>query len=69
LTAVGIAIGVPLAMLVSVAFTQVFVDIGGLDAGVIGVATAVLVVAATIASGVPARRATKVQPLTALRAE
>jgi predicted permease len=69
LTAVGIAIGVPLAMLVSLAFTQVFVDIGRLDAGVIGVATVVLVVAATIASGVPARRATKVQPLTALGAE
>jgi len=69
LTAVGIAIGVPLAMLVSLAFTQVFVDIGGLDAGVMAVATVVLVVAATIASGVPARRATKVQPLTALRAE
>jgi len=69
LTAVGIAIGVPLAMLVSLAFTQVFVDIGGLDAGVMAVATVVLVVAATIASGVPARRATKVQPLAALRAE
>jgi putative ABC transport system permease protein len=69
LTLVGIAIGVPLAMLVSLAFTKVFVDIGGLDAGVIAVATVVLVVAATIASGVPARRATKVQPLTALRAE
>jgi predicted permease len=69
LTLAGIAIGVPLAMLVSLAFTKVFVDIGGLDAGVIGVATVVLVVAATIASGVPARRATKVQPLTALRAE
>jgi putative ABC transport system permease protein len=69
LTALGVAIGVPLAMLVSLAFTQVFVEIGGLDTGVIGAATIVLIVAATIASGVPARRATRVEPLTALRTE
>ena len=42
LTALGVAIGVPLAMLVSLAFTKVFVEIGGLDAGVIAVATVVL---------------------------
>ena len=69
LTALGVAIGVPLAMLVSLAFTEVFVEIGGLDAGVIVVATIVLAAAATFASGVPARRATRVQPLSALRAE
>lgn len=69
LTALGVAIGVPLAMLVSLAFTQVFVEIGGLDATVILVATVVLAAAATIASGVPARRATKIEPLGALRAE
>ena len=69
LTALGIAMGVPLAMLVSLAFAQVFVDIGGLDAGVIATATLVLVAAATLASGVPARRATRVAPVTALRTE
>jgi putative ABC transport system permease protein len=69
LTAMGLAIGVPLAIAVSMAFTSVFVEIGGLDVTVIGVATVVLGAAATIASGVPARRATKVQPLSALRTE
>jgi ABC-type antimicrobial peptide transport system permease subunit len=69
LTGIGVAIGVPLAVLVSVAFTAVFVEIGGLDATVIAVATIVLASAATIASGVPARRATKIEPLGALRAE
>ena len=51
------------------AFTAVFVEIGGLDATVIAVATLVLASAATIASGVPARRATKIEPLGALRAD
>ena len=69
LTGIGVAIGVPLAVLVSLAFTAVFVEIGGLDATVIAVATIVLASAATIASGVPARRATKIEPLGALRAE
>ena len=69
LTALGVAIGVPLAMLVSLAFTKVFVEIGGLDAGVIVVATIILTAAATFASGVPARRAIRVQPLSALRSE
>jgi predicted permease len=69
LTGVGVAIGVPLSALVSIAFTQVFVDIGGVDPGVIAVATVILAMAATVATAVPARRATKVQPLTALRSE
>ncbi|HYN07183.1 MAG TPA: ABC transporter permease [Vicinamibacterales bacterium] len=67
LTGLGVAIGVPLATLVSVAFTKVFVEVGGFDATVIAVATVVLAAAATIAGGVPARRATRVQPITALQ--
>ena len=67
LTGLGLALGVPLAILVSISFTAVFVEIGGLDATVIAVATAVLAAAATIASGVPARRATRVQPVSALQ--
>jgi ABC-type antimicrobial peptide transport system permease subunit len=47
----------------------VFVEVGGFDAVVVGVSTAILVSAAAIAALVPARRATRVQPLTALRGE
>jgi predicted permease len=69
LTGLGLAIGLPLAILVSIAFTKVFVEIGGFDATVITIATAILAIAATVASGVPARRAAKIAPLNALRAE
>jgi predicted lysophospholipase L1 biosynthesis ABC-type transport system permease subunit len=69
LAGAGVAIGVPLAILVSVALRSVFVEVGGFDAVVVGVSTAILVSAAAIAALVPARRATRVQPLTALRSE
>jgi ABC-type antimicrobial peptide transport system permease subunit len=69
LTGTGVAIGLPLAVLVSLAFTKVFVEIGGLDATVISIATIALAAAATVASAIPARRATKVQPLQALQTE
>ena len=69
LTGTGLAIGVPLAVLVSILFTKVFVDIGGFDGTVISIATVVLAVAATVASAVPARRAMRVQPLRALQGD
>lgn len=69
LAGAGVTIGVPLAILVSVALRSVFVEVGGFDAVVVGVSTAILVSAAAIAALVPARRATRVQPLTALRGE
>jgi predicted permease len=69
LTGTGIALGLPLALLVSLAFASVFVEIGGLDTLVVGTATAVLAGAAGVATFVPARRATRVQPLEALQEE
>jgi predicted permease len=69
LAGAGIALGIPLAAVVSIAFTKVFVQIGGLDAVVIGTASAVLAISAIAASFLPARRATRVRPMTALRAE
>ena len=69
LTLAGLAIGVPLAALVSLAFTKVFVEVGGFDVGVVTVATVVLALASMAASAIPARRATRVMPLSALRAE
>ena len=69
LTGAGVALGVPLAVLVSFALAAVFVDVGGFDGVVVSVATVVLAGAATIASAVPARRATRVQPLRALQGD
>jgi predicted permease len=69
LVGAGVAIGVPLAALVSIAFASVFVDIGGLDAGVIAASAIVLALSAIAATIVPARRAARVQPLSALRTD
>jgi predicted permease len=69
LTGTGVALGLPLAILVSLAFTKVFVEIGGFDALVVGLATVMLAGAAAVATLVQARRATKVQPLQALQEE
>jgi predicted permease len=69
LTGSGVALGLPLAVLVSIALTKVFVEVGGFDAAVVSIATTVLTSAALVASIVPARRATKVVPLRALRTE
>jgi ABC-type antimicrobial peptide transport system permease subunit len=64
-----VALGVPLVVLVSIAFAKVFIGIGGFDGVVVSVATIALAVAATIASAVPARRATRIQPLRALQGD
>ena len=69
LTFGGLAIGLPLALLASVALRAVFVDVGGVDIVVIAVASIALAAAVTLAGAVPARRATKVEALTALRTE
>ena len=66
---VAFILNLPLAALVSLAFTKVFVEIGGFDPLVVGAATAVLTASAVLASLVPARRATRVVPISALRAE
>ncbi len=59
----------PLAAFISYAFTKVFVEIGGFDPMVVGVSTVLLALAATVAGAVPARRAARIAPLTALRTE
>jgi len=69
LAVIGVGIGLPLAILLSLGLRSVFVDVGGIDYAVLIVATAVLAVTALAASAIPARRAAKVEPLTALRTE
>jgi predicted permease len=67
--ALGLAIGVPLAVLVSVAMNAVFVEIGGVDVTVIAIAAVLLAATGLLAAGIPARRAARVNPLVALRAD
>jgi predicted permease len=69
LTGAGVFVGLPLAALVSLAFTKVFVEVGGFDITVVSVSTAVLILSSIAASLVPARRAARVVPLRALRTE
>jgi predicted permease len=69
LVAVGVAIGLPLAIAISLGFRSVFVDVGGFDPVVLSVATVTLTAAALAASAIPARRASRIEPLAALRAE
>jgi ABC-type antimicrobial peptide transport system permease subunit len=69
LTAVGLALGLPLGLLVSLGLRSVFVDVGGIDLVVLAFSMLVLAIAATLAGAVPARRATRIEPVKALSAE
>jgi ABC-type antimicrobial peptide transport system permease subunit len=69
LTTVGLALGLPLGLLVSLGLRSVFVDVGGIDAVVLAASMFVLAVAAILAGVIPARRATRIQPVKALSAE
>lgn len=69
LTAVGLALGLPLGLLVSLGLRSVFVDVGGIDLVVLASSMVVLAIAATLAGAVPARRATRIEPVKALSAE
>jgi ABC-type antimicrobial peptide transport system permease subunit len=64
---VGLLMGLPLAVLVAQAMIGLLYRIGGLDPVVFTVAPAVLALAALVASDLPARRATRIAPLAALR--
>ncbi len=67
LAAVGVVIGLPLSALLGFAFARVLYDVKPLDPVVFATAPVVLAVAAMVATWLPARRATRVTPLTALR--
>jgi ABC-type antimicrobial peptide transport system permease subunit len=66
---VGLVVGVVLALVVGRALASVLYDIGAVDPLTLGVTPLVLVSAATLAAYLPARRATRVSPTVALRAE
>lgn len=69
LSAVGVALGLPLAAMLGMAVSNLLYDVQPLDPVVILSAPALLALAALIATWLPARRATRVTPLTALRAD
>jgi predicted permease len=69
LSAVGVAIGLPLAALLGFALSRLLYDVKPLDPVVFSVAPALLALSALVATWLPARRATRVTPLTALRTD
>ncbi len=69
LTAMGLVIGLPLAALAGGALSGLLYQVSPLDPVVFAAAPLVLAVAAVAACYLPARRATRIMPLTALRTE
>ena len=69
LAAVGVGLGLPLAALLGFALSSMLYDVKPLDPIVFTTAPAFLAAAALVATWLPARRATRVTPLTALRAD
>jgi predicted permease len=69
LTAFGLALGLPLAALSGQGLSRMLYEVSPLDPLVFAIAPAALALAATVAAWIPARRATRVAPITALRAD
>jgi len=65
----GIAIGLLLAVATAKIVSGILYEVGALDPIAFTVAPLVLTIAALIATWLPARRATQVDPVQALRAE
>jgi hypothetical protein len=67
ITAAGLALGLPIALLMGKLLSSILYDVSGFDPLVFSAAPGLLAAASLFASYVPARRATKVDPLAALR--
>ncbi|HEX6631901.1 MAG TPA: ABC transporter permease, partial [Gemmatimonadaceae bacterium] len=68
-TAVGVAIGVAAALLMSRVLTSLLFQVNATDPLTYGAIVGVLLAATVVASWIPARRATRVSPMAALRPE
>jgi predicted permease len=69
LTLAGLAVGIPIALLMGKLLASILYDVSGFDPLVFVTAPTLLAAASMFASYIPARRATRVNPLTALRAD
>jgi putative ABC transport system permease protein len=69
LTAAGILIGIGVAMVVTRVMSAFLFGVGPMDPVTYAAVSGALAVAALVGTYLPARRATRVDPLTALRAE
>jgi hypothetical protein len=69
LSAIGIAIGLPIAFGIGLVLSHVLYGVAAFDIGVFAGVTVLLVLVMALACYVPARRATRVDPLIALRYE
>ena len=67
ITLAGLAVGIPIALLMGKVLSAILYDVSGFDPLVFTAAPAVLALASLFASYIPARRATRVNPLFALR--
>ena len=65
----GIAVGLPLAVALGKLFESRLVGLGAADPATLSLATLALLLVVILAGYVPARRATRVDPMTALRVE
>jgi ABC-type antimicrobial peptide transport system permease subunit len=66
---IGFAVGLPVAVVVTRLFTNILFQVQPSDPGVYLAVAALLGIVALLASYVPARRATKIDPLAAIREE
>jgi putative ABC transport system permease protein len=69
LTAIGLAVGIPLAALAGLGLSRMLYEVSPFDPVVFVIAPVVLAAAAMLAAWIPARRAMRIAPVTALRTE
>ena len=69
LTIIGILIGIALSIPVGLKIQSHLYEVGGADPVTFAVVSAILLIVALMAGYIPARRATKVDPIVALRYE
>jgi ABC-type antimicrobial peptide transport system permease subunit len=69
LTAIGLGVGLPLAAAAGFGLSRMLYEVSPLDPIVFVAGPVTLALAATVAAWIPARRATRVAPVTALRTE